>query len=618
LFPEHAYPAAEKPARIDARMMRHPDVSATQIAFVYAGDIWVAPKTGGEAVRLSSPRGEESFPKFSPDGTRLAFSGNYDGNLDIYVMPVTGGLPQRLTHHGAPDRMVGWYPDGRHILYATTMTSYKDRFNQLYKCRRRGACPRKLPMPYGEFGAISPDGQTIAYNPISVDFRTWKRYRGGMNPDLWLFDLTTFRARNLTQSEASESIPMWHGRTLYFLSDRDANKRFNLWAADIQQGKFRQVTFFTDYDVHFPSIGREDIVFENAGRLYLLDLKTEKYREVEITVTTDRATLRARLENVSGLLQTATLSPGGKRAVFEARGDLFSVPAEHGVVRNLTRSSGVAERHPAWSPDGRLIAYFSDRTGEYELTVRNAARSPEGDDEERTLTQLGPGYRYQPQWSPDSQKILWIDQTMRISVYDFATGTNRVIDQQRWMYHGALSRFRVSWSADSRWIAYAADQENRNSALVLYDYPNGKRHEVTAGFYNDEDPVFDPDGNTCSSARAAPSRRITATWTARGSTRTPAISPPCRCAKTSSHPSPRATTRNPKKRRKTRRSPTKRKTTRPGQESRARRERTETGSQAPHRQHQTGCERNRARRRQAGGEKGGEEEGRQKTEAGGN
>ena len=489
-----ASPAAEKPARIDARMMRHPDVSATQIAFVYAGDIWVAPKTGGEAVRLSSPRGEESFPKFSPDGTRLAFSGNYDGNLDIYVMPVTGGLPQRLTHHGAPDRMVGWYPDGRHILYATTMTSYKDRFNQLYKVPAEGGLPEKLPMPYGEFGAISPDGQTIAYNPISVDFRTWKRYRGGMNPDLWLFDLTTFRARNLTQSEASESIPMWHGRTLYFLSDRDANKRFNLWAADIQQGKFRQVTFFTDYDVHFPSIGPEDIVFENAGRLYLLDLKTEKYREVEITVTTDRATLRPRLENVSGLLQTATLSPGGKRAVFEARGDLFSVPAEHGVVRNLTRSSGVAERHPAWSPDGRLIAYFSDRTGEYELTVRNAARSPEGDDDERTLTQLGPGYRYQPQWSPDSQKILWIDQTMRISVYDFATGTNRVIDQQRWMYHGALSRFRVSWSADSRWIAYAADQENRNSALVLYDYPNGKRHEVTAGFYNDEDPVFDPDG----------------------------------------------------------------------------------------------------------------------------
>lgn len=493
-FPATPALSADKPTRIDARMMRQPDVSATRIAFVYAGDIWIAPKTGGEAVRLSSPRGEESFPKFSPDGSRIAFSGNYDGNLDIYVVPVTGGLPQRITHHGAPDRMVGWYPDGRHILFATTMTSYKDRFNQLYQVPADGGLPEKLPMPYGEFGAISPDGKTIAYNPISVDFRTWKRYRGGMNPDIWLFDLTTLKARNLTKSEASESIPMWHGSTLYFLSDRDANKRFNLWAYDGPRAKFRQVTFFTDHDVHFPSIGPEDIVFENAGRLYLLDLKTEKYREVEITVTTDRATLRPRLENVSGLTQNATISPGGKRVLFEARGEIFSVPAEHGVVRNISRSSGVAERYPAWSPDGKLIAYFSDRTGEYELTVRNAAHSTEGDEEERTLTQLGAGYRYRPQWSPDSKKILWIDQTMRIHVYDFDTQTNRVIDQQLWMYHGALSRFSVSWSADSRWIAYAGDKENRNSAIVLYDYKSGKRHEVTAGFYNDEEPVFDPDG----------------------------------------------------------------------------------------------------------------------------
>src|ERR1043166_1279992 len=192
-------PKSANPARIDARMMREPDVSASHIAFVYAGDIWVAPKAGGEAVRLSSPRGEESFPKFSPDGSLIAFSGNYDGNLDIYVVPTTGGLPRRITHHGAPDRVAGWYPDGKHILFATTMTSYKDRFNQLYKVPAEGGLPEKLPMPYGEFGAISPDGKSIAYNPISVDFRTWKRYRGGMNPDIWLFDLVTLRARNLTQ-----------------------------------------------------------------------------------------------------------------------------------------------------------------------------------------------------------------------------------------------------------------------------------------------------------------------------------------------------------------------------------------------------------------------------------
>src|SRR5688572_11261140 len=212
-FDPHIHAAAPKAKaaqadRIDARMMRQPDVSDSQIAFVYAGDIWVAPKAGGQAVRLSSPRGEESFPKFSPDGSLIAFSGNYDGNMDIYVVAAAGGVPRRITHHGAPDRVVGWYPDGNHILFATTMTSYKDRFSQLYKVSVDGGLPEKLPMPYGEFGAISPDGKSIAYNPISVDFRTWKRYRGGMNPDIWLFDLIHLRARNLTQSDAAESIPM--------------------------------------------------------------------------------------------------------------------------------------------------------------------------------------------------------------------------------------------------------------------------------------------------------------------------------------------------------------------------------------------------------------------------
>lgn len=487
--------AADDPPRaLDARMMRQPDVSATHIVFVYAGDIWLVPKSGGEAVRLSSPRGEESFPKFSPDGSQIAFSGNYDGNLDIYVMPVSGGLPRRVTHHGAPDRMVDWYPDGKHLLYATTMTSYKDRFNQLYKVPAEGGLPEKLPVPYGEFGAIGPDGRTLAYHPISVDFRTWKRYRGGMNPDIWLFDLATYKARNLTRSDASESIPMWHGQTLYFLSDRGPDKRFNIWAYDFGRDRFRQVTFFKEFDVRFPSIGPEDIVFECGGRLYLLDLRTEQTREVPVTVRTDRATLKPRAQNVSNFIQNAAPSPSGKRALFEARGEIFSVPAEHGVIRNLTRNSGSAERFPAWSPDGRWIACFSDRTGEYELTLLPAEPGPGTNAEPRTLTRLGPGFRYQPQWSPDSKKILWIDQAMKIWVYDFDTRTNRCIDQQMWMYHGALQRFRVSWSPDSRWIAYAADCENRQTAIVLYDYQNHRRHQVTSGFYNDDLPVFDPDG----------------------------------------------------------------------------------------------------------------------------
>ncbi len=486
--------AAEKSARIDARMMRQPDVSATHIAFVYAGDIWVAPKSGGEAVRLSSPRGEESFPKFSPDGATIAFSGNYDGNTDIYSVPVIGGLPQRITHHGALDRVIDWYPDGKSILYATTMTSFKDRFNQLYKVSATGGLPEKLPMPYGEFGAISPHGQSIVFNTISVDFRTWKRYRGGMNPDLWLMDLKTLKARNVTTSTAAESIPMWHGNKIYFLSDRDESKRFNLWSLDLGNDRFKQLTFFKDHDVQFPSIGPAEIVFANAGRLHLLDLQSEQLREVEISVTTDRSTLKPRLENVSDLIQWATLSPTGQRALFSARGDIFSTPAEHGVVRNLTRSSGVAERYPAWSPDGKLIAYWSDRSGEYELTVRDAERKPEGVSEEQTLTTLGPGFRYPPQWAPDSKKIVWIDQAMKIWAFDLETKTNQLIAQQKWMYHGALQNFRVSWSADNRWMAFGADLDTRNSAIVLYDFKNAKRHQVTSGFYNDEQPVFDPEG----------------------------------------------------------------------------------------------------------------------------
>jgi tricorn protease len=475
---------------VDARMFRYPAVSAKDIAFVYAGDIWVVPKSGGTATRLSSPRGEESFPRFSPDGATIAFTGNYDGNQDIYTVPTAGGLPRRITYHGGSDRMVGWYPDGKQLLFATSRTSQKDRFNQLYRIPVEGGVAEQLPVPYGEFGAISPDGRTLAFTTISVDFRTWKRYRGGMNPDIWLFDLEKLTAKNITQNDADDSQPMWHGSTLYLLSDRDEQKRWNIWACDTKKEKFRQVTHFKDYDVRFPSIGTGDIVFENGGQLYLLGLADEKAHPVEITVVTDRATLKPRAENVSSLVQNGTISPTGKRALFEARGEIFSVPAEHGVVRNVTRSSGVAERYPTWSPDGKLIAYWSDRTGEYELTMRHA----DGTGEETTLTRLGPGFRYQPQWSPDSKKIAFVDKAMKLQVHDLDAKETSVIDQMLWLYHGELNRFNVSWSADSRWLTYAKDLESRNSAIALYDFKEKKLTQATSGFYDDNQPVFDPDG----------------------------------------------------------------------------------------------------------------------------
>lgn len=481
--------AAETAASIDARILRYPAVSDTQIAFAYAGDIWLAPKTGGLATRISSPPGEESFPRFSPDGSLLAFSGHYDGNMDIYSVPVLGGLPKRITHHGSADRMIGWYPDGKHILFASGMTTPRNRFNQLFKVSPEGGLPEKLPIPYGEFGDISPDGRMLAYIPISVDFRTWKRYRGGMNPDIWMFDLEDGSASNITQHEAADAAPMWHGEKLYFLSDRDEHKRANIWV--YENGLARQVTHFDEYDVHFPSIGPSDIVFENGGRLYLLDLESETHKEVSIQVITDRATLKPRLADASETIQAAAISPTGKRAVFQARGDVFSIPAEHGIIRNITRSSGVAERHPAWSPDGKTIAYFSDRTGEYQLTLKPS----DGSGEESTVTDFPDGYRYTPQWSPDSRKIVFIDQAMAIWLHDRDTESTTIIDRQLWRYHSGLTGFKVGWSADSRWIAYSKDLPNRQSAIALYDCDEQATHQITSGFYEDDLPVFDPDGD---------------------------------------------------------------------------------------------------------------------------
>jgi len=289
--------------QVSARMFRHPDVSATQIAFVYAGDIWVVPKTGGTAQRLTTPRGEELFPRFSPDGTKLAYSANYDGNTDVYVVPAQGGTATRITHHPMADRLVDWYPDGRSLLVATSMASGRQRYSQFFRVSATGGMPERLPVPYGEFGAISPDGRQIAYMPMSLDFRTWKRYRGGWTPDLWLFDLQSFASQNLTQNDADDAQPMWYGRKLYFMSDRDPAQRHNIWVYDLDTRQTREVTHFTDFDITFPAIGPSDIVFQAGGRLYLLDLGTEQMREVPVTVVTDLATLRPRVARASTPLE---------------------------------------------------------------------------------------------------------------------------------------------------------------------------------------------------------------------------------------------------------------------------------------------------------------------------
>lgn len=477
-------------AQVDAQMLQYPDVSQTHITFTYAGDIWIVSKEGGTAHRLTTAKGVEGFAKFSPDGSMIAFSGNYNGNVDVYVIPSLGGLPKRITHHGMSDRIVDWFPDGKNLLFASSRESGKQRFNQFYKVSKDGGIAEKLPLPYAEFGSVSPDGKKIAFTIISSAFRTWKRYLGGMAADIFIFDFDKMTSENISKNIANDEMPMWKENKIYFLSDRDKNQRYNIWVYDLSTKQNKQLTFFDKFDVRFPSIGENEIVFEAGGLLYLLDLSSEKIREVKVNVVTDGATLLTQNENVEKLIQNFSISYNGSRALFEARGEIFSVPAENGAVINLTQSSGAAERYPSWSPNGKYVAYFSDKTGEYQLTIRDIEKPAE----EKVLTSFEDGYRYNIHWSPDSKKLVFIDQSMTINLYDLTTDKLTKVDKQLWYYEGGLRNFTLGWSSDSRYFAYAKDQENRTSAIAIYDTKEGKIRQVTSGFYSDSNPVFDTDG----------------------------------------------------------------------------------------------------------------------------
>jgi tricorn protease len=476
-------------AQVSARLMRYPDVSDTHITFVYGNDIWVVPKSGGTANRLSSPDESEFFPRFSPDGKSIAFTANYEGNRDVYVIPSMGGIPKRLTYHGMSDYCLDWTNDGSAVLYRSSKESGKQRFSQFYTIATTGGSAQKLPVPYGEFASYNDDATEIAFTDQSRVNRTWKRYRGGSAADIHVFNLSTFETENITDHVANDEIPMWHGDNIYFISDRGSAKRYNIWKYNTESKETSQVTNFTDFDIHYPSIGPKDIVFQAGDQLYLLNLESEEYEAVDIKVVTDQTAQIPRKQNVSSYFQSATPSPDGKRVVVQARGELFSLPAEEGFTKNLTRSSGVAERHPSWSPDGKTLAYWSDQSGEYQLVLKDMKKGTT-----RNLTSFKNGFRYNIYWSPDSKKLAYVNQAMEMQYIDVNTGVVTTFNQGKYMFEGPLRGFRVSWSPDSRWIAYIGDKHIWTSNIMVYDTKNKTKYPLTSGFYADGEPEFSIDG----------------------------------------------------------------------------------------------------------------------------
>jgi len=473
-----------------AGMMRYPDVSETQIVFRYANDLWLAPREGGVASRLTSIEGYETFPSFSPDGEYVMFRANYDGNSDIYTLPVAGGIPHRVTHHPSSELPFMWTKSGDIVFGAYGFGDLPTAY-QLFTVDADGGMPEQLPVPYGFNPAISDDGEWRAYTPFSRDFATWKRYMGGRASDLWLFNLKDHTSRKLTDWGGTDSIPMWFGDLLYYLSDAGPNHRLNIWVYDLGTGSTRQITNHGDYDVKWPSIGpgpdgQGEIVYQLGAKLMLLDLGSERSHAVTITIPGGQHRLMPQIYDAAEHIMAGDISSTGKRAVVSARGDIWSLPAENGTPQNLTRTNGVAERNPVWSPDGKWIAYFSDETDVYELYVMQS----DGKGETKRLTNEKFGFLDSPQWSPNSDRIAFWDQTGTLYVHDMEKHRTHKI-HKFFSFHSSA----MSWSSDSNWIAFMdRPGPNMNAVVYLYDIDGDEAHQVTSGAYDATWPTFDRDG----------------------------------------------------------------------------------------------------------------------------
>jgi len=485
-----AIAAAEARAPSDGpRLMRYPDIAGTQIAFVYADKLWVANDDGTNARTITVAGSQLTRLRFSPDGRSIAFSASVDGNIDVYVVPADGSdAARRLTHHPAADLVVDWRPDGGAVLFASTMSSPRATYDQLHLVPLAGGLPERLPLPYGETATYTPDGKALLFT-YKRDFQeeAWKRYYGGRAPDIWRYDVATGAARQLTDHHASDSLPMIASGETYFLSERDAAGRSNIWRLGKEASGDKAVTRYTDTDVRRPATDGRRIIFEVGGELAIFDPANGATRQVAPNINTAEFRPAPREEKVGERLTSAALAPDGM--TVEARGDIFLYRGARKPADNLSASSGSAERFPRANARGD-IAYVSDVDGEYALYVRTANSGAA-----RKLADFGPGFRYNPFWSPDGSRIAIFDQEQVLWVVDVATGTKRRVDQGKWGYHPDMVDATVSWSPDSRWLAYARGLDNRNNAIFLYDSRAGETRQLTSGAFDDFAPVFDDSGN---------------------------------------------------------------------------------------------------------------------------
>src|SRR5712672_3550872 len=479
-----AQAAADQLPEGPTKLLRFADISKDKVVFAYAGDLWISSRDGGSARRLTSHVGDELYPKFSPDGKWIAFTGEYDGNPDVYVISAEGGEPKRLTFHPGNDIVLGWTPDGKDILFRSDRFSAPPgRYTKLFLVSPQGGPAKPLQVPRASLTSFSPDGTKIAYLETSQEFRTWKRYRGGWSLPIAIFDLKKNSYEELPKTAGMDIFPMWHGNAIYFISDRDGV--MNLYSYDLASKQTKKLTDYKEYDIKWPSLGPDAIVYENGGQLYEFNLKSGKASLIPIEVHAEDIEARPEFKNLADKVSGYGISPSAARAVVEARGSVFTIPAEHGSIRTLTTNhSGVHELNPAWSPDGKWIAYLSDKTGEFELYTR-----PQMGGEETRITTDGGVYRYGPVWSPDSKKLLYWDKTNKLWYVGVDDKKPVLVDKGD---YGAIGD--ATWSPDSRWLTYSKPHRRGANDVFLYSLETKKATQLSSGFYNDNNLVFDHNG----------------------------------------------------------------------------------------------------------------------------